>query len=235
MMRSSRASSPVVSVSKMISRIESLRPGNSAHLSKAAAMRGDVSCPAFRRQRVDDAAHLLPRRLHPAAGVDDEIGAAALFRVGHLLCQDRLEFFARSCPAAQHALALDIRRRGHDRHLVDAVPAAGFEKQWDVEHDQRRALAAVVAPRKQSASARTSGWTIRFQRLHRRRIAHALREPVSRGRPHRLRSCRETPLRPAAPPRRHRADAPPRRNRGRERRPRRTFLPSSTFPCRSNR
>src|ERR687897_115697 len=93
MTRSSRKSSPVVSVSKMISRIDSFRwvrrhssrimmgtnwqhitPDASA-LSRLAGLIPDQ----FSYNRIDRRA----RRIEALSGVDDEIGLAALFGVGN--------------------------------------------------------------------------------------------------------------------------------------------------------
>ena len=86
----------------------------------------------------------IARRSETSAGIDDEIGALALFGIGHLPGQDRLEFFRRHAWPRQHAFALDFGRRGDDDDLVDAIGAAGFEQQGNVEHRERRAGGAVA-------------------------------------------------------------------------------------------
>ena len=137
-MRSSRASSPVVSVSKTISRIESLRcaengPDRRAGKPEAGLLAG------FSRQVRDDRVDCTARRFHALAGVDDEIGPPALFRVRHLPGAGSPRIFPPSCPAATARARAEFRRRGDDHDLVDAVAAAGLEQQRNVEHDQRRA------------------------------------------------------------------------------------------------
>ena len=54
----------------------------------------------FPGQFGDDACDRRARGFQALAGVDDEIGPPALLRIGHLLGQDRREFFLASCPAA---------------------------------------------------------------------------------------------------------------------------------------
>ena len=53
-------------------------------------------------------------------------------------------FSSRHARPRQHALALHVGRGGDDDDLVDAVAAAGFEQQRDVEHGERRAGGAVA-------------------------------------------------------------------------------------------
>ena len=87
------------------------------------ALQASAAPPAAfpRAVRAMMAWHRLARRIQACAGVDDEIGALALFGVGHLPGQDRLELFRRHAGPRQHALALDLGRRGDDHDLVDAV------------------------------------------------------------------------------------------------------------------
>ncbi|CUX25466.1 hypothetical protein AGR7B_Cc270305 [Agrobacterium deltaense RV3] len=74
--RSSFDSRPVVSVSKMISRI---------HLS-GARLSG---------QFLQNLSYLIPCRFDTISGIDDKIGTPALFGVGHLPGEDHFEFLFR--------------------------------------------------------------------------------------------------------------------------------------------
>ena len=62
---------------------------------------------------------------------------------GICLARIAANFSSRHARPRQHALALDLRRRGDDHDLVDAVAAAGLEQQRNVEHDQRCAGGAM--------------------------------------------------------------------------------------------
>src|SRR3546814_20705622 len=96
---------PVVSVSKIISRIEGL-----IWTLSGAETRGDGT-------------NLAMRLAFRAAGFDDEIGARALHPIGQLKRADRLEPGVRHPRPAQHPLALDPQRRGDDGDRPDAVRA----------------------------------------------------------------------------------------------------------------
>src|SRR3990170_1918205 len=88
--------SPVVSVSKMISRIGGLSSGAESETSDYMA---DLpfSCGQI------------------AARFDDEISALALGRVGHLPRHYRVEFLRRHAGPREHSAALNVGRRGdHD-------------------------------------------------------------------------------------------------------------------------
>src|SRR5581483_6409 len=90
-----RGSRPVVSVSRTISRMGSLPTSY-----------GESGSPL--RHLNDCGQNVLDLRAHGAesAGrIHDEIGALALFSVGHLPGEDGIEFFVIHGPARQHPLA----------------------------------------------------------------------------------------------------------------------------------
>src|SRR4028118_605855 len=91
--------SPVVSVSKTISRTPAVSSGRESETSE------NMSDLRFSCGQI-------------AAGLDDEIGALALGRVGHLPRQDGVELLRRHAGSRQHAFALHLGRRGDDDHLV---------------------------------------------------------------------------------------------------------------------
>lgn len=72
--------------------------------------------------------------------VDHEIGAAALFPVAHLGGKDRRELFMAHPRPREHAAALHVRGRGHHNGRVDMRVAAAFEKEGNIERDERRAV-----------------------------------------------------------------------------------------------
>src|ERR1700733_13214618 len=86
-------SSPVVSVSKTISRIRSSLP------------RLDLS-PAQSSDCAQQGPHLNRRRFMTAAGVDDEVGPSPLLRVGRLLGQYGRKFLRRHARTLQDPLLL---------------------------------------------------------------------------------------------------------------------------------
>ena len=85
-------------------------------------------------QRVQHRPDLLARRLQRAARIDHEIGARALFGIGDLAGQQRLEFFRRHARTRQHPLALHVGRRGHDDDFVKQSSTRRLEQKWDIEH-----------------------------------------------------------------------------------------------------
>ena len=93
------------------------------------------ACHAIRRS----AAHRILGLRQRAAGVDDMIGAPALFAVGRLQFEDVGEFLFGHPGPGEYALALGLRRGRHHHRAVDHSGTAFFEQQRDVEHDQRRA------------------------------------------------------------------------------------------------
>src|SRR5258707_15733199 len=103
-----KGSSPVVSVSSTISRM-SMFPA-----SAPAAMGGSDESPpppGHCSNGVEDRTHIGARRLEAARRIHDEIRAAALFRVRHLLGQDRFELFHGHAGAFEHARPLDFTWR----------------------------------------------------------------------------------------------------------------------------
>ncbi|CUW84626.1 hypothetical protein AGR2A_Cc10305 [Agrobacterium genomosp. 2 str. CFBP 5494] len=74
MIRSSFDSRPVVSVSKMISRM---------HLSTAR----------LSGQLLQNVSYLIPGRFDTISGIDDKIGTSTFVRIGHLPGKDHFEFF----------------------------------------------------------------------------------------------------------------------------------------------
>ena len=72
--------------------------------------------------------------------VDHEIGAAALFPVAHLCGEDRRELFMAHPRPREHAAALHVRGRRHHNGRVDMRMTAAFEKEGNIERDDRRAL-----------------------------------------------------------------------------------------------
>src|SRR6185503_2098335 len=111
-------SSPVVSVSRTISRMASESIPFRRHLS-------------YLRENFT---HLPARRLESLPAIHDEIGSRALFRVGQLLGGERGELLLAHARALEHAGALHLGRRGHHHDRVAARLAAGFVQQRDVEH-----------------------------------------------------------------------------------------------------
>ncbi len=73
-----------------------------------------------------------------AAGIDDEIGPFALFRIRRLASQDRLEFLRGHARPSKNACPLDLGRGGDNDDLVERRLAAGLEQQGDVEQQDRR-------------------------------------------------------------------------------------------------
>ena len=122
------------------------------------------------------------RRIEAVAGVDDEIGALALFGVRHLPRQDRLELFRRHARPRQHALALDVGGAVTTTTLSTRSRAAGLEQQRDVEHDKRRAGGAVARQERVGIGAHQR-MDDRFQPLQRLRRCRARAWPARCGRP----------------------------------------------------
>src|SRR5690606_19358091 len=78
-------------------------------------------------QRGDDLVDGGAGRFHALSRVDDEIRLTSLFRIRNLPRQDRLEFFDCHTWPSENPLALNIRRRSDNDHLVDTVAATGLE------------------------------------------------------------------------------------------------------------
>src|ERR1700744_471473 len=115
----SLGSRPVVSVSRTISRM-SLRSAGPA--GNGAQPRAD---PARRMGKAE-------------AGVDEEMRPLALFRIGHLLCNYRPEFFLRHARPGEHPLPLHRFERDDERDRIRLRLPAGFEEEGDIEDDDRR-------------------------------------------------------------------------------------------------
>src|SRR5262252_7741393 len=99
-----KGSSPVVSVSSTISRTSTFPP-------PLPRSRESPPPPGHCSNRVKDRTHVGPRRLEAARGIHDEIRAAALFVVRHLLGQDRFELFHGHAGAFEHARPLNFAWR----------------------------------------------------------------------------------------------------------------------------
>src|SRR4051794_34791264 len=110
MMRSARLSRPVVSVSKMISRIPEISLGN----------------PRF--QVGDDLKHSFPRRRDTVTGIDQIIGPPPFFGVRRLAGENHLEFFLGHVFARKHPLALNLWISADDDDYIHPCLGAGFEK-----------------------------------------------------------------------------------------------------------
>ena len=113
---------PVVSVSRMISRI-------SRRISFRAPPPGRAGSRVLRA-----------RRLKRTVGVDDHMRPAPFFPIGKLPRDNPLE--ARQCHACagQRPALLHSFRRADDENEVDRLVGAGFEQQRHVDDASRRAL-----------------------------------------------------------------------------------------------
>src|SRR5947209_5994828 len=115
----SLGSSPVVSVSRTISRI-SLRSAGSS---------GDGA-----QDRTDPALCMVKTE----ARLDEKMRTPALLRIGHLLRHYCAEFLLRHARTAEDALPLHRLRRRHEGDRVGLAFAAGLEKQRNVENEDGR-------------------------------------------------------------------------------------------------
>src|SRR3546814_14112675 len=112
---SSDLSKPVVSVSKIISRIEAL-----IWTLSGVETRGDE-------------ANLTARLAFGAARFDDEIGTRPLDAIGNLQAADHLQLRRGHAGAAHHAPSLHPSALRHDRAHPDLAPAALFDEQRAVD------------------------------------------------------------------------------------------------------
>src|SRR3546814_13003147 len=119
---SSDLSKPVVSVSKIISRIEAL-----IWTLSGVETRGDE-------------ANLTARLAFGAARFDDEIGTRPLDAIGNLQAADHLQLRRGHAGAAHHAPSLHPSGRRNDRDRPELAPAALLEEQRNVEHDENARL-----------------------------------------------------------------------------------------------
>src|SRR5690606_12683723 len=115
--RSSFDSSPVVSVSKMISRI---------HISTAR----------LSGQFLQNLFYLIPCRFDTISGIDDKVGTPALFHIGHLAGEDHFEFLLRHSRSGQNSLSLNLRRATDHNDFIDAAFRPGFEQQRNIEEGE---------------------------------------------------------------------------------------------------
>src|SRR5436305_6833050 len=113
----SLGSSPVVSVSRTISRI-SLRSTGPA--GNGAQDRTDPSLGMGEAE----------------ACFDEKMRPLALLRIGHLLADYCAEFFLRHARPGKDPLSLHSFGSGHERHRIGVSLAAGLENQSDIEDDR---------------------------------------------------------------------------------------------------
>ena len=92
--------------------------------------------------------------------VHNEIGALALFGIGHLAGKDRFEFLGRHSRAGQGAGALNVGRSRNDDDYVDFRLAPRLEQQGNIKDDEGRAFGAMHRSRNSRCARRTKGWTI---------------------------------------------------------------------------
>ena len=86
----------------------------------------------------DQLGHFLARRFERAAGIDDEIGPRALFRIGKLAPENLRKAFRRHAGTGKHPPALGFVIGRNHRDRIEAMFAMRFEQQRNVEHDQLR-------------------------------------------------------------------------------------------------
>src|SRR5690554_947890 len=137
--RSSRGSSPVVSVSKTISRIE-LPYATLADQASISEPPVNLRVDKLRRvpQLPQDVSYVLPRCLYPSACINNEISALLLFSIRHLKRENVLELLLGHAGPRQDAFSLNLCRRRNHNYLVDAFSPALFKQKWNIEHDDRR-------------------------------------------------------------------------------------------------
>src|SRR6201746_747230 len=110
-----KGSSPVVSVSRMISRMR-LKTGKSESGSPSRHF----------NSLVENVPNSCAHGVETVGGIHHEIGTPAFLRVRQLPSEDGVELFARHVVARQDALALDFRRGRDHHHRIDALLAAGL-------------------------------------------------------------------------------------------------------------
>src|ERR1700688_2810020 len=116
-------SSPVVSVPKTISRIEFRKPD----FRRLGRRRVRAGCESpWSTRHISDASqnftNLSAGMIEILRTVHDEIGAPALFRIGHLLIEKRRELVLGHAGPPEGALALDLGRgRDHDHRVAAAL------------------------------------------------------------------------------------------------------------------
>ena len=87
--------------------------------------------------------HFAARVIKSFGTIHNEIGAFALFGIGHLAGEDRFELFRRHAGARQSAGALDSGRGGDDHDDIDFLLAMRLEQQGNVEEDDPRIRGAM--------------------------------------------------------------------------------------------
>ena len=88
--------------------------------------------------------HFPARVVQSLRTIHNEMGAPALFRIGHLAGEDGFELLRRHAGAGQGAGQLDVARCRNDDCDIDFVFAPRFEQQGNVEEHQGRATGAVL-------------------------------------------------------------------------------------------
>ena len=115
-------------------------------------------------ERPQDRVDLALGGCEPAPGIDEEMRAAALLRVGHLAGEQRVELLLRHARPGEHARALHLWRGGHDDDDVDALRLRRSRRGAARRPATRRRPAARAFARNASSLARTSGCTIASSR-----------------------------------------------------------------------
>ena len=106
-----------------------------AHGSRKTSNRGESgSPPRHLTSLIQDVPNSCAHRIEAMRGIHDEIGALALFGVGHLPRQNDIELFVGHVVARQNPLALDFRRRRDHHNRIDVLLAAGLEQQGHINH-----------------------------------------------------------------------------------------------------
>src|SRR5258708_84154 len=121
-----RGSSPVVSVSRMISRMD---PYPAA---------GESRTPPRHLSSLDeDFPDSCTYRIKSMGRIHHEIGTSALFGIGQLPRQNGIELLARHVVARKNTLALNVRIRGDHHDGIDTLFATGFEQERHIDHRDR--------------------------------------------------------------------------------------------------
>ncbi len=92
------------------------------------------------RERPQNSAHLLPRRVKSASGVDDELRPCAFFRIWHLPPQYDGKPLRRHARTLADALLLHSFRRAHENHGIDLAVKARLEQKGDIKNNKPRTL-----------------------------------------------------------------------------------------------
>src|SRR5580700_6705906 len=104
-------SSPVVSVSRTISRME-----------YGAAEKGESGSPTLHfSSLIQNVANSRTHWIKTTRRIHYEMRAPSFFGVGHLPCQDRLKLFLGHVGASENSLALKFSRRGDHDHRIDPL------------------------------------------------------------------------------------------------------------------